>query len=105
MHSALARARAFCNRFDLRVPILMAPMGGASPAELAIAVANAGGMGGCGALSLSPEQIQDWATAFRAGSEGPFQINTWVPDPAPRRDAEHEAVVQVVRDGQFAVLD
>lgn len=72
----------------------MAPMGGASPAELAIAVANAGGMGGCGALSLSPGQIADWAAAFRAGSSGPFQINTWVPDPAPRRDAAHEAALR-----------
>lgn len=93
MHAALDHARAFCDRFHLKVPILMAPMGGASPVELAIAVANAGGMGGCGALSLAPQQIADWAAAFRAGSSGPFQINTWVPDPAPRRDAEHEAAV------------
>ena len=40
----LARAQAFCDAFALRLPILMAPMAGASPASLAIAVANAGGM-------------------------------------------------------------
>lgn len=93
MHAALDRAQVFCDRFHLKAPILMAPMGGASPAGLAIAVAHAGGMGGCGALGLSPEQIADWTAAFRAGSSGPFQINTWVPDPAPQRNAEHEAAV------------
>ena len=39
------RAAAFCDRFGLRVPILEAPMAGACPASLAVAVANAGGMG------------------------------------------------------------
>jgi nitronate monooxygenase len=49
-HQALARAAAFCETFNIRVPILMAPMAGACPASLAIAIANAGGLGGCGAL-------------------------------------------------------
>ncbi len=39
----LARAEAFCSRYGLRVPILMAPMAGASPPSLAIAVAKGGG--------------------------------------------------------------
>lgn len=30
-HSALARAAEFCEAFNLRVPILMAPMAGALP--------------------------------------------------------------------------
>lgn len=60
-HKAIARAEAFCRTFDLRVPILMAPMGGACPASLAIAVANAGGLGGRGALLLQPEAIRKWA--------------------------------------------
>jgi nitronate monooxygenase len=44
------RAATFCARFGLGVPILQAPMAGASPPALAAAVANAGGMGGFGAL-------------------------------------------------------
>lgn len=48
-----SRAHAFCDAFELRLPILMAPMAGACPASLAIAVANAGGLGGCGALLRS----------------------------------------------------
>ena len=49
--SAPARAAQFCQRFGLRVPILMAPMASASPVSLGAAVANAGGMGGFGGLN------------------------------------------------------
>jgi IMP dehydrogenase/GMP reductase len=41
------RAAAFCAQYGLQLPILLAPMAGACPASLSIAVANAGGMGGC----------------------------------------------------------
>ena len=81
-----ARADAFCRRFGLRVPILMGPMAGSSPPALAAAVAAAGGMGGCGALSMTPAAIAAWAAAVRARSGGPFQINNWGPDPAPALD-------------------
>src|SRR5436305_6916972 len=92
--SARARAEAFCRRFGLRVPILMAPMASASPASLAAAVANAGGMGGLGALMTAPDGIAAWAQEFRGQSNGSFQINLWVPDPEPVRDREHEARVR-----------
>src|SRR5436305_10747722 len=85
------RARRFCERFGLRIPILQAPMAGACPPSLAVAVANAGGMGGCGALTMTPEQIRQWADDVRAGTNGGFQINLWIPDPPPKRDPEHEA--------------
>ena len=83
-HPALARAVAFCEAFHLRVPILMAPMAGACPPSLAIAVANAGGLGGCGALMMEPGANCAWASQVRAASNGAFQINLWIPDP-PRR--------------------
>jgi nitronate monooxygenase len=88
---AFDRASAFCTRYALRVPILLAPMAGASPASLSIAVANAGGMGAMGALPAPPDGIRAWVKEFRASSDGSFQLNLWIPDPAPRRDAEAEA--------------
>ncbi|MBW8269749.1 NAD(P)H-dependent flavin oxidoreductase [Caldovatus aquaticus] len=91
--SARARAAAFCARFGLRVPILQAPMAGACPPALAAAVANAGGMGGMGALMMTPEAILAWARDFRARSNGSVQMNLWIPDPPPRRDAAREAAV------------
>lgn len=93
-HAALARATAFCQQFNLGVPILMAPMASACPASLAIAIANAGGLGGCGALMMQPEAIKKWAADMRAGSNGGFQFNLWIPDPPPKRDAAAEAAMR-----------
>src|SRR3954447_13518650 len=91
MSGARERAAAFCSRYGLRVPILMAPMAAACPVGLAAAVGNAGGMGGLGALMTAPDAIAGWANGFRGQSNGAFQINLWVPDPPPRRDPGHEA--------------
>jgi nitronate monooxygenase len=90
MHPSLIRAHAFCERFGLRLPILLAPMAGACPPSLSIAVANAGGLGAGGALLMQPKAILDWATEVREGSNGAFQLNLWVPDPPPERNAAHE---------------
>ena len=72
----------------------MAPMASACPATLAIAIANAGGLGGCGALMMQPEAIRKWAADVRAGTNGGFQFNLWIPDPPPKRDAAAEAAVR-----------
>ncbi len=93
MKPTLQRAQAFCEGFGLRAPILLAPMAGASAPSLSIAVANAGGLGACGALLMKPDEISAWANEVRAGTDGPFQINLWIPDPPPSRDKQHEAQV------------
>jgi nitronate monooxygenase len=72
----------------------MAPMAGACPPSLAIAIANAGGMGAMGAVMDSAAGIHEWAREFRASSDGPLQINTWIPDPPPARDVAAEARVR-----------
>lgn len=84
------RTVAFCSRFGLRVPILLAPMAGVSVPALSIAVANAGGLGACGALLMTAGEICAWAEEVRAASTGRFQINLWIPEPNPVRDAERE---------------
>jgi nitronate monooxygenase len=88
------RTSAFCKRFGLRVPILLAPMAGASAPALSIAVANAGGLGACGALLMTPPEIVAWANEVRTASNDRFQINLWIPDPVPVRNADHEAQVR-----------
>lgn len=89
---SIQRAHNFCSRFGLRVPILLAPMAGIPAPALSVAVANAGGLGACGALLMSPDNILDWSKTVRSRTSGPFQINNWIPEPAPpRRDPEHEA--------------
>lgn len=95
----LVRAEAFAARLGLRLPILLAPMAGASPPSLSIAVANAGGMGACGALLMQPDAIRSWADEFRRESEGAFQINLWIPGPTPQRDEEVEQPVRTFLSG------
>lgn len=91
MSHNLAKAKAFCEQFALKCPVLMAPMAGESPVALAAAVANAGGMGACGVLGMSPTEIRNWSASFRERSAGPLQLNTWIPEPAPpHRDPENE---------------
>jgi nitronate monooxygenase len=92
--STLKMSDAFCARFGLRVPILLAPMAGASAPALSIAVANAGGLGACGVLLMEPDAIIAWANEVRAHSNGAFQLNTWIRDPAPERNPAHEAKVR-----------
>jgi len=88
------RAHDFCSRFGLRLPVLLAPMAGACPVPLSVAVANAGGMGAMGAVLSQPADIDTWLRDFRARFDGPAQVNLWVPDPPPPRDAGAEAAVR-----------
>ncbi len=85
------RVDAFRAQFRIEVPLLLAPMAGVPAPALSAAVANAGGLGACGALLMTPGTIAAWASGLRGASNGPFQMNLWVPDPAPVRDAAHEA--------------
>ncbi len=88
----MTRVAAFCDRYGLGVPIIQAPMAGACPPGLAVAVAEAGGMGAAGAVLDSPEAIEAWVRTYREGSSGPFQMNLWIPDtPAPGDPGEQRA--------------
>jgi nitronate monooxygenase len=89
-----SRAAGFCDRFGIRVPILLAPMAGACPPSSSIAVMRAGGFGACAALLMQPKEIEDWAAEVRANVDGRFQINLWIPEPPPVRDRSHEARVR-----------
>lgn len=88
--SPLPRAQQFASWLGIGVPILLAPMAGACPAALSIAVANAGGLGACGTLMMKPDEILAWSEEFRSKSEGHFQLNLWIPDPPPVRNIELE---------------
>lgn len=113
--SPLGRAAAFCKAYGLQVPILMAPMAGACPVSLSVAVANGGGMGACGCLLMQPKDIVDWAGQMRAQTNGAFQLNVWIPDTEPQRDAKQEAKVRaflgqwgpevLAQDGDVPLVD
>lgn len=90
--SAVAsRVEAFCQRFGVTLPVLLAPMAGACPVPLSAALANAGSMGAMGAVLSQAQDIGTWMESFKAQSGGPAQVNLWVPDAAAWRDPAAEA--------------
>ena len=93
--AARERAARFCERYKLTIPVLEAPMAGANSLLRAAAIANAGGMGGFGALLTPAEDITRWAADFRAKSKGQFQVNLWIPDPPPDRNAAIEEAMRI----------
>jgi nitronate monooxygenase len=94
MSAITRRVEAFCSRFGLRVPMLLAPMAGVPAPNLSIAVGKAGALGACAALLMTSEEITAWATKVRSQTAGGYQINLWVPDPPPARDPAREKLVR-----------
>ena len=43
---------------------------------------------------MQPDAIRAWASEVRAGSNGAFQLNLWIPDPPPKRDAAAEDAIR-----------
>ncbi len=86
----IKRAENFAAEFGVTHPILIGPMAGACPVNLSVAVAEGGGMGACGALLMQPDTMKQWASEFRTGTSGPFQMNLWIPDETAERNSDHE---------------
>jgi nitronate monooxygenase len=88
------RAAAFCERFGVTIPILLAPMAGVSAPSLSAGAVRAGGIGALGALLMGPDEIRSRVREVRAvvgRRDAALQLNLWVPDPPPARDERHEA--------------
>lgn len=60
---------------SLPIPILQAPMVGASTDAMALAVCQAGGLGNIAAGAMAPEAIGPAVTAFKARTDAPFGVN------------------------------
>lgn len=89
-----SRVGAFCERFRLEIPIMLAPMAGVPAPDLSAAVINAGGMGALGGLLMQPAEILAWAAQVSAASSNRSQLNLWVPDQTPVRDQTSEEAVR-----------
>ncbi|HTV26930.1 MAG TPA: nitronate monooxygenase [Xanthobacteraceae bacterium] len=64
-----------CDLFAIQVPIILAPMGTCTSAELAAAVSNAGGLGGIGSLFRSAAAVKRDIELVRKLTSRPFAIN------------------------------
>src|ERR1044071_7132654 len=76
------------------LPILQAPMAGVQDSALAIAVANAGGLGGLPCALLSNDAMRDELTKIKAATGKPINVNFFghrEPTPDPAREAAWRA--------------
>ena len=62
-------------RLGIELPIVQAPMAGASGVAMAIAVAQAGGLGSLPAAMLSGEQLAAQIDEFRNATDAPLNLN------------------------------
>lgn len=65
----------------IEYPILQGPFGGnLSSVKLVATVSNAGGLGGYGAYTLSPQEITRIDQQIKLATNKPYNINLWVSD-------------------------
>jgi len=78
----------------IQYPVFQGPFGGnLSSVQLVATVSNAGGLGGYGAYTLSPQEIIETDRQIKAATNKPYNINLWVSDT--------DAADGTVSDGQF----
>lgn len=78
-----------CDLFGVELPIIQAPMAGANGSALAIAVAEAGGLGSLPCAMLNAQQIGDEVRSIRRATSRPLNLNFFCHQP-PEPDAERE---------------
>ena len=86
----------------INYPILQGPFGGGlSSVELVASVSNAGGLGGYGAYTLSPQEIIEINKDIRNSTSKPYNINLWVSDtdapPGVVTDEQYEQAVKIFK--------
>jgi nitronate monooxygenase len=86
-------------RIDL--PVIQAPMAGVQGSALAVAVANAGGLGSLPAAPLTVDDLRNELTAIRAQTTQPFNVNFFCHAEAPP-DAHREATWRATLAPYFA---
>jgi nitronate monooxygenase len=79
-----------------RVPVQQAPMGSVSTAALAVAVAEAGGVGSIGMLGMSPAQVDKVLGGMAARTSGVLAANFLTSDIDPEAVAAAAARVRIV---------
>jgi nitronate monooxygenase len=86
--------RLILDLFGIEHPILLAPMAGLGTPELAIAVAEAGGLGALPCATITPDQARSALDAFRAATSKPVNLNFFChrkPQADPQREAAWRA--------------
>ncbi|AUY36823.1 nitronate monooxygenase [Pseudomonas soli] len=93
--------RRILDLLGIELPILQAPMAGATGSAMAIAVGNAGGLGALPCAMLSSEQLRGEIDTFRAACQGPLNLNFFChqpPAPDPEQDARWKQALKPFYD-------
>jgi nitronate monooxygenase len=61
--------------FGVELPIVQAPMANFAGVDMAVAVAEAGGLGSLSCAALTPDQIREGVVEFRSRSNKPLNLN------------------------------
>jgi nitronate monooxygenase len=83
--------RRLLDLFKIEHPIVLAPMAGAMDAELAIAVAQVGGLGSLPVAMLNEQQMRVQLEKFRAATDKPINLNFFAHKPPALNNAREHA--------------
>ena len=83
--------RRLLDLFKTEHPIVLAPMAGAMDTDLAIAVAQAGGLGSLPVAMLDEQKMRAQIAAFRAATTKPLNLNFFVHKPPQLNNAREHA--------------
>lgn len=93
----MAGTSALLALLRVRHPVVQAPMAGAQDQELAIAVAEAGGLGSLPCALLTSTDLRRMVASFRQATSAPINLNFFchsAPAPDATADAEFRALLE-----------
>jgi nitronate monooxygenase len=67
--------RRLLDLFGIELPIILAPMANFAGVDMAVAVAEAGGLGSLPCAALSPDQVRASVAKFRSRTSKPLNVN------------------------------
>ena len=93
------------RQFNLPHPILQAPMAGSQDHHLAVAVAQAGGLGALASATLTPETLAQEIQWFRQAVQAPLNVNFFCHQPPepdePALQRWHQALAPYYREAHL----
>jgi nitronate monooxygenase len=90
------------NLFGIELPIIQAPMAGVAFSEMAVGVADAGGLGSLACALLTTDQIIEEVNIIRRQTSRPINLNFFCHP--PKADAQREAAWRRVLERYFIEL-
>jgi nitronate monooxygenase len=84
---------AIARLFNVKYPIIQAPMAGSATVKLASSVSNAGGIGSLGCGEMTSAELESHVTALRELTDQPFNLNFMVHSD-PIFDSELDAITR-----------